>query len=338
MISERDCDYGYDKGRRHYKHHKGICFAYWRVETARTFQYDDAGKLIFTSETYNGCGKSTYTYTYGYDAMGNRTEIVKKNIKGRTVDKEKYIYNESNQLQQANLFDGKKWTKVVYTYDQDGNLISEVGRDGCEKVQTYYDYTVENRLEAVYDGKKLLMAAAYDGDGNRVFQLNYDPDAYDDWRYGYGCYKNYRNGCGWDDWYEPDDDRDDRNDRDWGDDRDDRNDRDWGDDRDNRNDRDWDDDRDNNRNDGKNNSANHGNSGKKTASVTGSLRCTTNTIHNSVLYANSGAENHTQNRSEKTDTACDEYTYNSQSRYCIFFPSDKDDDKDKHIVPAQPIQ
>ena len=326
MISERDCDYGYDKGRRHYKHHKGICFAYWRVETARTFQYDDAGKLIFTSETYNGCGKSTYTYTYGYDAMGNRTEIVKKNIKGRTVDKEKYIYNESNQLQQANLFDGKKWTKVVYTYDQDGNLISEVGRDGCEKVQTYYDYTVENRLEAVYDGKKLLMAAAYDGDGNRVFQLNYDPDAYDDWRYGYGCYKNYWNGCDWDDWYETDDDRDDRNNRDWGDDRDDRN------------DRDWDDDRDDNRNDGKNNSANHGNSGKKTASVTGSLRCTTNTIHNSVLYANSGAENHTQNRSEKTDTGCDEYTYNSQSRYCIFFPADKDDDKDKHIVPAQPIQ
>ena len=314
VISERDCDYGYDKGRRHYKHHKGICFAYWRVETARTFKYDDAGKLIFTSETYNGCGKSTYTYTYGYDAMGNRTEIVKKNIKGRIVDKEKYIYNESNQLQQANLFDGKKWTKVVYTYDQDGNLISEVGRDGCEKVQTYYDYTVENRLEAVYDGKKLLMAAAYDGDGNRVFQLNYDPDAYDDWRYGYGCYKNYRNGCDRDDWYEPDDDRDDRNDRDWGDDRDD------------------------NRNDGKNNSANHGNSDKKTASVTGSLRCTTNTIHNSVLYANSGAENHTQNRSEKTDAGCDEYTYNSQSRYCIFFPSDKDDDKDKHIVPAQPIQ
>ena len=186
--------------------------------------------------------------------MGNRTEIVKKNIKGRTVDKEKYIYNESNQLQQANLFDGKKWTKVVYTYDQDGNLISEVGRDGCEKVQTYYDYTVENRLEAVYDSKKLLMAAAYDGDGNRVFQLNYDPDAYDDWRYGYGCYKNYRNGCGWDDWYEPDDDRDD------------------------------------NRNDGKNNFANHGNSGKKTASVTGSLRCTTNTIPTSVLYANSGAK------------------------------------------------
>ena len=41
-------------------------------------------------------------------------------------------------------------------------------------------YTVENRLEAVCTGtaysQTLQMAAAYDGDGNRVYQLNYNPD------------------------------------------------------------------------------------------------------------------------------------------------------------------
>ena len=43
---------------------------------------------------------------------------------------------------------------------------------------------MENRLEAVYTGtaysQTLQMAAAYDGDGNRVYQLNYNPDKDED--------------------------------------------------------------------------------------------------------------------------------------------------------------
>lgn len=39
-----------------------------------------------------------------------------------------------------------------------------------------YDYTVENRLKAVTQGKTLLMAVAYDGEGNRIFQVDYDKD------------------------------------------------------------------------------------------------------------------------------------------------------------------
>lgn len=48
--------------------------------------------------------------------------------------------------------------------------------DGAVSCRTYR-YDVENRLEAVYEGGALLMAAAYDGDGNRVFELNYNPYA-----------------------------------------------------------------------------------------------------------------------------------------------------------------
>lgn len=55
---------------------------------------------------------------------------------------------------------------VSYTYDADGNLVSEIGKDGMDKVELTYTYTVENRLGAVYDRKELLMAAAYDRDGN----------------------------------------------------------------------------------------------------------------------------------------------------------------------------
>lgn len=68
----------------------------------------------------------------------------------------------------------EKKKRTSYVYDADGNLISQIGRDGTDKVELYYSYTVEDRLEAVYDKKELLMAAAYDGDGNRVFQLNYN--------------------------------------------------------------------------------------------------------------------------------------------------------------------
>ncbi len=49
---------------------------------------------------------------------------------------------------------------------------------------TSYQYTVEARLEAVYTGnaynRNLQMAAAYDGDGNRVYQVNYNPDRDED--------------------------------------------------------------------------------------------------------------------------------------------------------------
>ena len=49
---------------------------------------------------------------------------------------------------------------------------------------TSYQYTVEARLEAVYTGnaynRNLQLAAAYDGDGNRVYQVNYNPEKDED--------------------------------------------------------------------------------------------------------------------------------------------------------------
>ena len=59
---------------------------------------------------------------------------------------------------------------------------TEIGEYGTDQVETYYDYTVENRLQAVYDADRLLMAAAYDGDGNRVFQLNYNLHTDEGWK------------------------------------------------------------------------------------------------------------------------------------------------------------
>jgi len=82
----------------------------------------------------------------------------------------------------AKIYDGKKNTTMDYEYDADGNRISETGKVGTDKVELTYIYTVENRLKAIYDADELLVAMAYDGDGNRIFQLNYNLHADDDWK------------------------------------------------------------------------------------------------------------------------------------------------------------
>jgi len=171
----------YPHGNNHSgKHDKDATFAYQIVQTDRTFTYDDTGKLLSANETEDNYG--TYVYTYEYDLMGNRTAIVKTDENGDVTESRHYTYNDSNQLTEVELYNGKKTTTVTYEYDADGNLIAETGKDGNDKVELTYAYTVENRLEAVYDGKELLMAAAYDGDGNRVFQLNYNLHTDEDWK------------------------------------------------------------------------------------------------------------------------------------------------------------
>ena len=82
----------------------------------------------------------------------------------------------------AKIYDGKKNTTMDYEYDADGNRISETGKVGTDKVELTYIYTVENRLKAIYDADELLVAMAYDGDGNRIFQLNYNLHTDDDWK------------------------------------------------------------------------------------------------------------------------------------------------------------
>ena len=149
------------------------------METDRTFTYDAAGKLLTATETEDNYG--TCVYTFEYDLMGNRT-YMEKTLNGTVVEWHRYEYNESNQLISEKLYNGKKTTSLAYTYDADGNRISETGRIGTDKVNKTYEYSVENRLAAVRDGDELLLAAAYDGDGNRVFLLNYNLHTDDDWK------------------------------------------------------------------------------------------------------------------------------------------------------------
>ena len=60
---------------------------------------------------------------------------------------------------------------TTYKYDGDGNLVQEQDcTNNADSVK--YEYTAENRLAVVSQGGTVLMAAMYDGDNNRVFQID----------------------------------------------------------------------------------------------------------------------------------------------------------------------
>ena len=163
------------------KHAKDGIYNFQIIGTKRNFEYDDDGKLIRATEKEDRQG--TYVYDYEYDDMGNRT-FFKKSRNGVVQESAEYTYNAANQMVAARLYDGKHYKDVEYTYDADGNRVmqEEVKPDGNRKVELTYDYSVENRLKAVSDKNDLLVAMAYDGDGNRIFQLNYNLHTDDDWK------------------------------------------------------------------------------------------------------------------------------------------------------------
>ena len=144
----------------------------WQT-TKRTFKYDNNGQLLECKEDKGMFDKTTYTYEY--DSVGNRTMAKRQEaFTYANPDKTTYTYNADNQMAGAVVCEGNLTKRYTYQYDANGNLTRECLRNYAE---TTYQYDTENRLKAVKDGQKLLMAAAYDGDGNRTFQLNYNPEA-----------------------------------------------------------------------------------------------------------------------------------------------------------------
>lgn len=124
----------------------------------KTFEYDEEGQLIGYIEELNGEVTKT---KYNYSVTGSRVAITTGEDKNRIVSE----YNENGQLVKET---NEKTGTTKYAYDENGNLIEKENEDEL----ITYTYDVENRLTAVREGGALLMAATYDGDGNRTFQLN----------------------------------------------------------------------------------------------------------------------------------------------------------------------
>ena len=138
------------------------------IQTTRTYEYDDNWELTRCTEKVEG-GKKT-VHNYIYDKIGNRTSY-EKIEDGVSKAKYNYKYNDSNQL--IKRTNAKIWGDpgTTYSYDKDGNLIQECDKTNSADPVTY-EYTAENRLAVVKQGGTVLMAAMYDGDNNRVFELD----------------------------------------------------------------------------------------------------------------------------------------------------------------------
>ena len=130
--------------------------------------YDDNWELTRCTEKAEGGKKTVHNYTY--DKIGNRTSY-EKIEDGVSKAKYNYKYNDSNQL--IKRTNAKIWNDpgTTYSYDEDGNLIQECDKTNSADSVTY-EYTAENRLAVVKQGGVVLMAAMYDGDNNRVFELD----------------------------------------------------------------------------------------------------------------------------------------------------------------------
>ncbi len=134
------------------------------IQSARIYAYDDDDRLIaFEEKTDDGSGETHIREEYQWDAAGNRTAIERTDVVSGSTALTKLIYDDDDRLVESVGPEGR----TTYEYDKAGNLVR---KDAAGEDPVEYAYTAENRLAAVRQGGRVLMAATYDGDGNRVFQ------------------------------------------------------------------------------------------------------------------------------------------------------------------------
>jgi RHS repeat-associated protein len=115
------------------------------------YGYDDLYRL--TSESRNGAASNNYSYTYTYDAVGNRLT----STQGGTTRQSSY--NSRDQL----LIEGNTSSSTVYTYDAAGRLRTQSGNGSL----LTYHWSDEDRLAAITGGASPI-EYTYDFEGRRV--------------------------------------------------------------------------------------------------------------------------------------------------------------------------
>jgi len=137
-------------------------------KTIREFTYNNRNEL--TSERITA-GRSVVITNYIYDGNGNRVKVTADD--NGVTSEVSYFYDEADRLVRTS--NSKTRTTTYYKYDENGNRVRKSNSNG----DLYeYEYDAENRLLAVKDNGSLLMAALYDGNGERVFTVNRSRDEY----------------------------------------------------------------------------------------------------------------------------------------------------------------
>ena len=153
--------------------------------TKQNFTYDDENKLTDARVERLGMKDlsepNITTYHYEYDPNGNRT-LVEIKDDGLTLESTVYNYDRLNKLVSSREVTASGLYIYEYTYDDNGNLIKE-DRHRIYETNTNqwtnirrYEFTKDNKLEAVYSGNTLLVSYTYDGDGTITSSLERDLD------------------------------------------------------------------------------------------------------------------------------------------------------------------
>ena len=138
----------------------------------RKYSYNDLDELRnlkeyrIEGENSDGVGTLTHETSYTYDALGNRKTETKDGIKYA------YGYDDLNELLWVEK-EGESEKQKKYTYDEDGNQVSEINAEAG--TETTYSYDLEgNMLKAVSRTRKngelveTVTENHYNGDGTRV--------------------------------------------------------------------------------------------------------------------------------------------------------------------------
>lgn len=116
------------------------------------YTYDDLNRILSATATSVAVGQSTYTQTYTYNAIGNI--LTKSDVTGS------YSYDGNSGSNYANPHAVTSIGSVNYTYDTNGNLLTETGG-----LSNTWDYN--NRLIQTVKGG-ITSNYAYDQSGSRV--------------------------------------------------------------------------------------------------------------------------------------------------------------------------
>ncbi|MCP4549434.1 MAG: RHS repeat-associated core domain-containing protein, partial [bacterium] len=122
--------------------HEGVAYDY---------TYDQLYRLV--GEKVTADSVLIYENNFGYDPVGNRLTQVKTNENGSTITN--YSYDIRERLLTAE--------DITYTWDQNGNLVSQSGNNGAN-----YNWDFEDRLVKISLANQSVIEHAYDADGNTV--------------------------------------------------------------------------------------------------------------------------------------------------------------------------
>lgn len=140
-----------------------------------------SGSREVTRYAYDGCDQlesTTYAdgkkVSYKYDKNDNLTEVT-----DRTEAVTTYTYDAINQVTEIHRPNGVSTYNTYNARDQITDMKNIC--DDCEWTISEYHYTYDDRGFIV--GEDVTESLyAYDGDGNRIFQLNYNLHTDDDWK------------------------------------------------------------------------------------------------------------------------------------------------------------